>query len=130
MLAAAFGLLSVAPAFAHHSLSIYSRATSHTIEGTVQSYRWSNPHVRIAVKTIAQDGNIKQWDIESGSVSRLAMAGFTKGTLAVGEKVSVSFYPRRDGFPSGFLISVTKEDGRKFDVNRKGRPLGGTQFQY
>lgn len=129
LLAAAIGLSSGTPALAHHSLAAYTRSTSVTVQGTVETYRWSNPHVRIAVRTLTPEGNTKLWDIEAGSVGTLSSAGFTGTTVAVGDKVSISFYPRKDG-TGGFLISVTTPDGRKFDPSRKVRSSGGTKIEF
>lgn len=123
-LAVLIGLSTVAPALAHHSLAAYTRSSSLTVEGTVETYRWSNPHVRIAVKALTPDGDIKLYDVEGGSVGTLSTSGFTGTTVAVGDKVSISFYPRKDGVPGGFLISVTTADGRKFDTTRKARASG------
>lgn len=130
LLAIVAALSSMASASAHHSLTQYARSTSVTIEGTVEYYRWANPHVRIGVRTITPEGTIKLWDIESGSVGTLSSAGLTGKTLAVGDKITASFYPRKDDVPTGFLISLTTADGHTFDPNRKGRRTRGTKFEF
>ena len=72
----ASSFLPLWPAVAHHSLAVFARSRSETIEGTVKSFSWSNPHVQIVLLTADADGAMRQWNFEGGSTSRLATAGF------------------------------------------------------
>jgi len=119
------GSLFAAPASAHHSLSVYNRFSAKTIEGTVQSFNWSNPHVRLVLMTTDPDGVVTQWTFEGGSINRLATAGLNRNIVTAGDKISVSYNPRRDGAKSGFLLSITSASGRKYDTRRNRGPSRG-----
>jgi len=117
--------LAAVPATAHHSLAVYNRLSSETIKGTVQGFSWSNPHVRLDLMTSGADGAVTHWSFEAGSVNRLAMAGFNRNIVAPGDKVTVTYNPKRDGSKAGFLLSITNANGRKYDTRRNRGPTRG-----
>jgi hypothetical protein len=117
--------LAVVPASAHHSLSVYNRLSAETIEGTVQKFNWSNPHVQLVIMASSPDGAIAQWNFESGSINRLASAGINRNIVAVGDKITVTYNPRRDGAKSGFLVTIVSARGRKYDMRRNRGPTRG-----
>nr|ACN58790.1 hypothetical protein AKSOIL_0145 [uncultured bacterium BLR9] len=122
---AAAGCLLAGTASAHHSLSGYNRQTSETMQGTVKSFGWSNPHVQLVVVVQAADGAMQQWNFEAGSTGRLANAGFNRHMVAPGDKISVTYNPKRDGSHGGFLVSVISASGRKYDTQRTRGPTRG-----
>ena len=106
------------PAAAHHSLAPYAMAQLKTVEGTVKSWDWSNPHVRLNLIAPDGKGGASVWEFESSSPGRLTSSGFVKDAMAPGDRVSVAYNPRRDGTPGGFLIAVTTSDGRTYNTDR------------
>lgn len=111
-------LLGVLPAAAHHSLSIYDRNQSKTVEGVVKEWRFANPHARILLVVAAQDGSMKEWDFEGGGVRRLTERGITVNTIAKGDKISVSYNPMRDGSARGLFVSFKTPDGKNYVTRR------------
>lgn len=111
-------LFSLAPAAAHHSLSIYDRNQSKTVEGVVKEFRFANPHARILLVVAAQDGTMKEWDFEGGGVRRLTERGISVNTIAKGDKITVSYNPMRDGSPRGLFVGFTTPDGKKYVTRR------------
>lgn len=107
-------LLGTTAASAHHSLAIYNRSTYKTVEGTVKQFSWSNPHVQIALTVMGEDGAAKDWNFEGGSINRLVTRGFKRNTMMPGDKVSVSYNPKRDGGTGGFFLAVTAADGHVY----------------
>ena len=110
--------LGLAPAEAHHSLSAYNRTTDRTIEGVVKTFRWSNPHVRIVLTVERPDGRPIDWNFEGGSINRLANSGFNRAMIVSGDRITVTYNPRRDGKPGGFFTGVTSKDGRVYTTER------------
>jgi hypothetical protein len=106
------------PASAHHSLAAYNLATYKTVEGTVKSFQWMNPHAKLSLVVMNDAGRTTQWEFEGGSIGRLTNGGFVKDAFGPGDKIKVAYNPRRDGRTAGFFIAVTTADGRTFAVDR------------
>jgi hypothetical protein len=111
-------LLGVLPAAAHHSLSIYDRNQSKTVEGVVKEFRFANPHARILLVVASADGSMKEWDFEGGGVNRLTERGISVNTISKGDKISVSYNPIRDGSARGLFVAFTAADGKHYVTRR------------
>ncbi len=109
VMAAMFG--AAAPATAHHSFAMY-QPWSLTIKGTVSAFQWTNPHVVLQVLVPPEGGGAaQQWSFETSSPAVLSRAGWTRRSIKVGDRVSVTFSPLRDGSQGGGqLNSVTLLD--------------------
>ena len=110
--------LSSLQAVAHHSLSIYDRSVSKTIEGTVREFEWTNPHAKLILMVPATDGTTKRWYFEGGGVRRLSDRGFKQDAIVLGEKIMVAYNPMRDGSSSGFFIGIKTADGKTYGSMR------------
>lgn len=113
--AIAIGMLSGAHALlGHHSFAMFDTAKTVMLSGTVTSFEWTNPHayIEMDVPADARGGAAKHWSIEMGSPSILQQSGWKFKDLKVGDKVSVSLSPLRNGDPGGLLIQATLPDGR------------------
>jgi hypothetical protein len=106
-----------APAFAHHSFSMYERERVVTLSGTVKEFIWTSPHVTIQVLSDNR-GGLATWAIEGGSPTVLARGGWTSSVLKPGDKISLGIHPRKDGGAGGLLA-----DERQLLVN--GQPAQG-----
>jgi hypothetical protein len=106
------------PASAHHSLSIYDRGQSKTVEGVVKEFRFANPHARIILLVASQDGTMKEWDFEGGGVRRLTERGISVNTIAKGDRITVSYNPMRDGSARGLFVGFTTADGKTYATRR------------
>jgi hypothetical protein len=99
---------------AHHSFAMFDTANPITIDGTVTSFEWTNPHAYIELD--AADGGAKEgvrhWTIELGSTSILMRAGWRFNTIKKGDKVKAVVAPLRNGEPGCLLVRVTLADGR------------------
>src|SRR5271170_5284287 len=106
---AAMASLLAAPAFAHHSLTMYDRSKRTTLEGTIKEFEWTNPHVWIHV--IAHNGSTKadeEWLIEGPYPRILEQSGWTQTSLKKGDKAIVVMHPSKDpGNKRGLLVAVT-----------------------
>jgi len=110
-LAATFACAAIAvPALAHHSTAMFEWGTATEMKGvTVEKWVWTNPHTFLYVKDAA--GN--RWAFEGMSPSHLSRSGWSKRSLAPGEKVDLTYDKLRDGRRGGFNVTVTKPDGSK-----------------
>jgi len=109
------GLISIAPARAHHSFAPYETTTQIKLTGVVTEYRWGNPHVYFEIDAPdPSSGQTRHWLIECASTSILNRAGWKFNMLKAGETVTVIVSPLRNGDPAALLKQITLADGRKF----------------
>ena len=116
-LAAFFIALSAsALALAHHATTMFDRDKVITITGVVKEVQWTNPHVGIFVTGTLKDGDTPAlWIMEVSSPGNLTRAGgWTRNSIKAGDKVSVDFYPLRNGNKGGYLKKITLTYTAKF----------------
>ena len=110
-LAAALSGLGAGPASAHHSFGFYDMNKSAEIQGVVSQFEWANPHCWLFVAVAAPDGQAVSYGFEMRSVGEMLRAGWKKNSIKVGDKISVSFRPMRDGSHAGLLTSAKDASG-------------------
>jgi hypothetical protein len=113
--------IAVAPAFGHHSFSMFDQANPVTLVGVVTSVEWTNPHVYIEMDLTEPLKGAKHWSIELGSPSILQRGGWKFNSVKKGDKVSAVVSPLRNGDPGSLLTRITLPDGR---VLGNGGPAG------
>ena len=80
---------------AHHSAAAFDTQKEVTVNGTVKSYRFANPHVQLVVTVKKDDGSTVDMDVEAGAASVLNGLGFGKDSLKVGDIVTITGNPAR-----------------------------------
>ena len=108
---AAAAALAAGPALAHHSFAMFDMNQQKTITGTVTDFQWTNPHTWIWLEVPTANGAAEQWGVEGMSPNFLERRGWSKNTLARGDKVSVVIHPVKDGGKGGSFVSVTLPNG-------------------
>jgi Family of unknown function (DUF6152) len=104
-------MLTVSPALAHHSFTIFDQSKTVTLHGRVKDFRWTNPHVFIQVLVKKDAGNEEEWSIEMSSPEHLARAGWRPGTLKPGDEVTLMIHPMHDNVKGGQYLSGTGPNG-------------------
>ncbi|HEU4618908.1 MAG TPA: DUF6152 family protein [Gammaproteobacteria bacterium] len=110
------GLCGVAPLVqAHHSYAMFNMSKAAVVQGTVARLEWVNPHVFVwlYVERPHEPGKYDLYAFESGPINLMTRYGWTKNTLAVGEKISVYYFPLKDGRTGGSFIKAIHADGRE-----------------
>jgi hypothetical protein len=110
--------LVAAPAAAHHSMATFDGAQVVTVEGVVTRYDWSNPHVYIYLEAPDDAGASVEWEIEGQPPAILRRQGWSRDTLAVGDRLSVSGNPARNAADKSlYLTNMTnaEADAALFD---------------
>jgi hypothetical protein len=114
LFAACLSLSVITPAAAHHSNAAYDPDHPMTLEGTVMSVNWTNPHITFVVEKDLRHGESgSTWVFETSSPAVLTSSGWTKGSLRPGDHGVFCFAPRRDGSAGGFLLRVTLPNGQE-----------------
>lgn len=106
-------LCAVAVCEAHHSYAMFDGTKTVTVEGTVAKLEWVNPHtfLWVYVPSANAASGYELYAFENGSPAVLAQRGWSKAMFAVGEPVSVEYWPLRDGRSGGHLAAVRRADG-------------------
>jgi hypothetical protein len=99
------------PALAHHSYAAYDLNQTRTLEGTVETFHWSNPHSRFTLVLEPHGrGEPIKWNIITSSPAILKRFGWTRASLKPGDRVSVLCNPMTDGSHGGRLHTVVLLD--------------------
>ena len=100
------------PALAHHSFSPFDMGVEKTVTGTVKTVEWTNPHTWIWLDVPNDRGGVDAWGFEGMSPNFLARRGWTRTSLKVGDTITVTFRPLRDGKKGGMFVSTKTPDGK------------------
>jgi hypothetical protein len=118
LLAAGLMLGFCGMAAAHHSNAAYDLEHIKTVEGTVKTVNWTNPHITFVIETDAKDGDpASSWVFEVSSPGVLTRSGWTKRSLQPGDHAVFRYAPLRDGTPGGFLLKVTLPSGQELSYS-------------
>lgn len=87
-----------------------------TIEGTVQEFKYINPHAILILKTTGPSGTTV-WHLEGDPPATLARAGFNRNTFRPGDRVKLQIQKLKDGKPGGFwnIRMIILHNGREFE---------------
>ena len=110
--ATAAGVLAgTAPALAHHSFAMFDFGTTTTVKGTVQEFRWTNPHVVLLVAAEPKPGAAGEvWTLELTSPGNLTRIGWSRHSFKPGDRIEVALNPLRDGKHGGAFSKATLLD--------------------
>ena len=116
LLAAIAGLaataLLVAPALAHHSMSMFDTSKEILIKGKVVRFEWKNPHMYLVVETVGEDGKKQLIQGEGLAITQALVDGLHQKDLPPGATVVVRANPNRNGpLKTVRLLDVTTQDG-------------------
>ena len=115
--------LSIGGVSAHHSQSAYEPTKTITIEGTMQAISWANPHSLFFVNAKqVGDPNSKEtrWSVEGPAPRALEAAGWMRTDVKIGEKITMTGRPRRDGKPVLLVTSLVEANGKKISFRPDG----------
>jgi hypothetical protein len=116
---------AAAPAFSHHSFSMFDQKKVVTLNATVRELEWVNPHSWLRLSVNNEAGVAQNWSIELASTGQQARVGWTSTIVKPGDKVTVEINPLKDGGRGGTLLSIVLPDGTKLGHGgQRGNPRG------
>ena len=110
------GLLSLSASLsAHHSWPVsYSKLV--TVQGTVTSVSWVNPHPMIGLDVPTADGKVEKWSVGGPALTRMERNGWSKTTLKAGDVITGIGYQFGDGQKIIRLEKVVLTGGKELTV--------------
>ena len=94
-------VLAASVASAHHSFAMFDLGKDVTVEAVVKEVQFTNPHVWLQILVKNDTGAETEWSIESGAPGMMLRNGWKPSTLKVGDKVTLTMHPLRNGNPGG-----------------------------
>jgi len=94
-------LIAVSPVLAHHSLAgVYDLNKVERATGVVQKFAFTNPHGALHIAIKDKNGEVKVWQLTTGSANVLTNAGVTAtgpNRVKNGDEITVTFNPALNG---------------------------------
>jgi hypothetical protein len=120
---AALVSLQAGPARGHHSVARFDVDTTLSLEGTVTSLEWANPHVYIHLEGRDDAGNEAQWMIEAGPPNLMSRSGWSRDSLVAGESITAVVHPMRSGHRNVVLgNAIVKQDRTILPIRETSLP--------
>ena len=92
-------MLGITTAYAHHSFSATFTRDEITVEGYVDEYKFTNPHVTVYFNVADENGEVTRWMTEGGAANLKRRDGWTRESLVKGDYIRVSGNSSRNGLP-------------------------------
>ena len=113
----ATGLATISPGIlAHHGTANFEMGHTATIKGTVVDYELINPHVEMTLRVTQDDGKTVDWNVEGVSLNMMMRAGFKRDSMKVGDTVSVTGHPGKNGKATMLLTKIILADGTELNA--------------
>ena len=110
-------LLALAfPLLAHHGTAAFDDKKV-SLKGTVTEWFWSNPHCLLRFDVKGEDGQIVHWIGETQNPVTMVNGGWSKASFKVGDEVTVTLMPVKNGLPLGRIMTVLLPSGKTLDAN-------------
>ena len=103
-----------APALSHHSHAMFDHTQVASVTGTVSAYSFRNPHIFLYVD-VEVEGEIVHYWIEMSNIPIMTRRGVGPKTFQVGDEVTVSMWPLKDGRPGGNYSTIIAADGTIYE---------------
>jgi len=128
-------LLGVGSASAHHAFARdFNQDNPVELNGAVTKVQWTSPHVMAYIDVKDNSGKVTNWKVELGSPAQLTKAGWTRGQLKVGVKMSLQGWQAKNGTNFANAEEVTMANGQKLtaassydNIKREGVATSGSK---
>jgi len=99
--------------FAHHGTAEYDNTKTISLQGTVTSLQYLNPHALILFNVKDDKGQTTEWTAELQSPNLLSRRGWSRSTLKPGDQIIVTGRPVKNGAKAMSGQKVAFTDGRE-----------------
>ena len=113
MIKSIFKVLLVLSAFfasltnAHHSAVVFDVSKNIEITGKTTRFTLRNPHLILNIEVTNEEGEVELWRLEGQGISAMQAMGFDRGSVNVGDEITVRMNPLRSGEPGGLVLGLS-----------------------
>jgi heme/copper-type cytochrome/quinol oxidase subunit 2 len=109
----AIGLLTISvPVFAHHGTAAFNTEKTITMKATVTQWYWANPHCFLRFDYQNDKGEVEHWVVETSNPPDMTNKGWSRNTLKVGDEITVTLWPVKNGKPLGRVSEILLPNGQ------------------
>ena len=113
------------PLLGHHNYRLrFNNAREISMEGTVASFEWKNPHLEISLDVENDQGETEHWILPTAAPRVAQNNGLGPETVVVGDEITVLGWLARDGSNAMRARKLTLKDGRSFSLTPMGMGMG------
>lgn len=104
-------------AHGHHATApLFDTNQSIYVTGVVKTVSWRNPHGMIELDVTDENGEVSEWEIETGAISVLRNRGFDVDVIHIGDEVTFAGSPSRRNLPQVWASSALLENGYEYPL--------------
>jgi hypothetical protein len=108
---------------AHHGAAAFDVGKKVVLKGTVVGWVYSNPHCLLSLDVTGEDGKVVRWIAEGQAPNVIYPVGYRKDSFNLGDQVTVTVEPVKNGRPMGRVLAAVLADGTTLGVaNSSGAP--------
>jgi len=104
---------------AHHSAQQFDFTKTATMSGVVKKFQAINPHMRL-VLTVTDAKGTRDIDFEGHSTNNMYRGCYRDKMINVGDKITVTIAPLKDGSEGGYVTGAVTAKGEKFGLGAGG----------
>lgn len=114
------GMLAIAvPLGAHHSAAEFDFGKTVQVSGVVKKFQAINPHMRLILEVTDGKGT-RDIEFEGHSTNNMYRSGYRNGIIKVGDKITVTIAPLRNGADGGYVTGAVTAKGVAFGARAQG----------
>lgn len=117
-------VLASGPLLAHHATAVFDLGKKLALTGTVTEWFWANPHCLLRFDVKDESGKVVHWVAETQAPPNMIPFGWAKQSFAVGDQITVTLEPVRNGQPLGRILQVLLPDGKTLVAGAPAIPAG------
>ena len=103
------------PAAAHHSAAQFDFSKPVQLSGVVKKFQAINPHMRLVLEVTDAKGK-RDIEFEGHSTNNMYRAGYRNKMINIGDKITVTIAPLRDGSDGGYVTAAETAKGQRFGM--------------
>lgn len=101
-----------APVAAHHGAATFETGKQIALKGTVTEWIWANPHCFLKFNAKDDTGTVRNWVAETQNPVSMTARGWSRSAFKVGDEVTVTLEPAKNGAPVARILSVVLPNGQ------------------
>jgi len=103
---------------AHHSAAQFDFTKTATVTGVVKKFSAINPHMRLILQVTDAKGT-REVEFEGHSTNNMYRSGYRDKMIQLGDKITVTIAPLKDGSEGGYVTGAVTAKGVAFGARSR-----------